>query len=160
MPKGQAPKLYGAIVNVPVDANKTHSLLPNTENIIMVKLKKIKCYVFFEPVCPEKICEVLTYLKYNNPLYSQIQIDEDNIMTLLVTNCTEEIPIALDGVHEGNGSKVNDTNIGDDEEIANPLQNYQLQASESLVVNNNIHEIAPWEGLLTKKINLIKTVKS
>ena len=73
-------------------------------------------------------------------------------MTLLVTNCTEEIPIALDGgIHEGIGSKVNDTTTGDEEEIANPLPNYQLQASESLVVNNNIHEIAPWEGLLTKK---------
>ena len=40
MPKGQAPKLHGAIVNEPVDINRTNSLLPNTENIIMVKLKK------------------------------------------------------------------------------------------------------------------------
>ena len=43
MPKGQAPKLYGAIANVPVDTNKTYSLLPNTENIIMIKLKKGSC---------------------------------------------------------------------------------------------------------------------
>ena len=44
----------------------------------MVKLKKevsFKGHVFFEPVHPEKICEVLTYLKYNKPLYSYIQID-------------------------------------------------------------------------------------
>ena len=40
MSKGQAPKLHGAIVHVPVDANKRYSLLPNTENIIMVKLNK------------------------------------------------------------------------------------------------------------------------
>ena len=40
MPKGQAPKLHGAIANVPVEANKTYSLLLNTENIIMVKLKE------------------------------------------------------------------------------------------------------------------------
>ena len=73
-------------------------------------------------------------------------------MKLLVTDCTEEIPIALHGVHKGNGSKVNDTTIEDEEAIANPLQNYQQQASESLAVNNNIHEIAPGEGLLTKKI--------
>ena len=46
-------------------------------------------------------------------------------MKLLVTDCTEEIHIALDGVHDGNGSKVNDTAIEDEEEIANPLQNYQ-----------------------------------
>ena len=76
--------------------------------------------MFFAPVRPERICEALTYSKYNNPLYSDIQIDEDNIMKLLATNCTEEIPIALDDVHEGNGSKVNDTNIEDEEEIANP----------------------------------------
>ena len=62
-------------------------------------------------------------------------------MKLLVTDCTEEIPIAVDGVHEGNGSKGNDTTIEDEEEIANPSQNQQQQASESLVVNNNIHEI-------------------
>ena len=42
MLKGQAPKLHGGIVNVPVDENKTYSLLPNPENIIMVKLKNIK----------------------------------------------------------------------------------------------------------------------
>ena len=89
MPKGQAPVL-----------------LPNTENIIIVKQKKksFKGRVFFEPVRREKICVALTYWKYNNPLYSDIQIDEDNIMKLLVTDCTEEIPIALDGVYEGNQS--------------------------------------------------------
>ena len=42
MHKGQAPKLHGAIVNVPVDVNKTYSPFPNIENIIMVKLEKIK----------------------------------------------------------------------------------------------------------------------
>ena len=92
---------------------------------------------------------------------SDILIDEENIMKLLVTDCTKKITIELDGVHVGNGSKVNDTTIEDEEEIANPLQNYQQQASESLVVNNSIHEIAPGKGLLTKKkLYLIKTVKS
>ena len=42
MLKSQAPKPYGVIVNVPVDVNKKHSLLPNAENVIMVKLKKKK----------------------------------------------------------------------------------------------------------------------
>ena len=72
--------------------------------------------MFFEPVRPEKICEALTYLKYNN------------------------------------GSKINDITIGYEEEIANPLQNCQQQPSESLVVNNNIYEIAPGEGLLANKV--------
>ena len=112
--------------------------------------KSFKGRVLLEPVRREKICLALTYLKYNNPLYSDIQIDEDNIMKLLVTDCTEEIPIALAGVHKGNGPKVNDTTI----KIANPLQNYQQQAIESLVVDNNTYEIAPREGLLAKKNSL------
>ena len=41
MPEGQAPKLHGVIVNVPVDANKIYSLLPSDEKIIMVKMKKV-----------------------------------------------------------------------------------------------------------------------
>ena len=72
-------------------------------------------------------------------------------MKLLVTDCTQETLITLDGIHEGYGSKVNDTTIEDEEEIANRLQNYQQQACESLALNNNIHEIATGEGLLTKK---------
>ena len=67
--------------------------------------------------------------KYNNLLYSDNQTDEENIMKLLVTDCIEEIPIALDGAHEGNGSKVTDTTIEDEEKIANKLQNYQQQAN-------------------------------
>ena len=60
MPKGQASKLHGVIVNVPVDENKTHSLLPNTEHIIIVKREKkkkkknFKGHVFFELVRPER----------------------------------------------------------------------------------------------------------
>ena len=58
MPKGQASKLHDVIVNVQVDANKTHSLLPNTEHVIIVKRKKkkksFKGHVFFELVRPER----------------------------------------------------------------------------------------------------------
>ena len=132
MPKGQAP-----------------ILLPNTENIIMVKQKK----KVLRDVCFLGRFVVKRFV-WHNPLYSDIQIDEDNMMKLLVTDCTEEIPIALAGVHEGNGPKVNDTTIKDEEEIANPLQNYQHQAIESLVVDNNTYEIAPGEGLLAKKNSL------
>ena len=107
---------------------------------------------FLSRFVPEKICETLTYLKYSKPLYSDIQIDENNIMKLLVNDCTEEIPIALDGIHQSNGSKVNDTTIENEKEIINPLQKYQQQTSESLIVNNSIHEIELGESLLRKKI--------
>ena len=53
MPKGQAPKVYGVLVNVPIDANKTWSLLLSDVNIIMVQLQKkisFKGHVYFEQV--------------------------------------------------------------------------------------------------------------
>ena len=40
MHKGQAPKLYGAVVNILVDPNKTYNLLPSEENIIMINPNK------------------------------------------------------------------------------------------------------------------------
>ena len=76
MPKAQAPKLHGAIVDVPVGANKTYTLLPITENktytllpitenIVMVNLKKKSSPKghFFEPVRIEKTFKALKYLK-------------------------------------------------------------------------------------------------
>ena len=111
MPKGQAPKLHGAIVNLPFDANKTFSLLPSTENIIMVKLEKkisFKGRAFFEPVRPEKISEALTYSRNNNLLYSDIEIDKNSLLRLLATDFTGDIPIALEeGTrHENHNSKI------------------------------------------------------
>ena len=40
MPKGQSPKLQGAIVNIPVDANEAFNKLPSCNNIYLVELKK------------------------------------------------------------------------------------------------------------------------
>lgn len=45
------------------------------------------------------------------------------------------------------------------EEIENPLQKYQHSTKESLVVNSNIHEIAPREGFSTIKILCDQTMK-
>ena len=61
IPKEQAPKLHGDIANVPADANKTFTLLPSTENITMVKLKKnisFKGHIFLSQLDQKK------YLKH------------------------------------------------------------------------------------------------
>ena len=75
-------------------------------------------------------------------------------MKLLVTDCIEEIPISLDDVHDNSTAwcTSNWHCYWGWRRIANLLQNYQQQASESLIVNNNIHEIVHGEGLLTKKV--------
>ena len=72
MSKGQAPKMTGTICNVPVDSTDTASSLPliaDQNGIVLVKLKRKLEYgghVYFEPVRPQFINDLLHYLKINN----------------------------------------------------------------------------------------------
>ena len=45
-----------------------------------------------------------------------------------------------------------ENSLEDQEEIENPRQNYQHSERKSIVLNNNIYEIAPQEGFSTKII--------
>ena len=68
-PKGQIPKISGAICNIPVSVEDTCSLLPRDSNlsgIILVKLKKKLSFAghfYFELVDPRRIDNALIYLK-------------------------------------------------------------------------------------------------
>ena len=79
MPKGQMPKLKGAICNVPISVNDTTNNLPRTMNssgIVLVKLKKklqFSGHVYFEAVSPENIFRALHFLKNNNTLYRDVK---------------------------------------------------------------------------------------
>ena len=61
MPKGQAPKLKGAICNVPLQADNVCNILPrgaDSNGIVMVKLKRKLMYrghVYFEAVRPDVV---------------------------------------------------------------------------------------------------------
>jgi len=85
MPKGQQRKVKGAICNVPVDCDQTCKVLPRppeTSGIILLKLKRKMQYtghVYFQPVRPDVISNALFWLKKNNPLYADIDIDLNNI---------------------------------------------------------------------------------
>ena len=81
MPKGQQRKIKGAICNVPVDCDQTCNILPRPperSGIILLKLKRkiqFTGHVYFEAVRPEIIMTTLDWLKANNILYKDIQID-------------------------------------------------------------------------------------
>ena len=95
MPKGQKRKIKGAICNVPVNCNQTCNILPrppDRSGIILIKLKRklqFRGHVYFEAVRPEFIMSALKWLKANNPLYKDIQIDCTNISVLL-TDMTQD----------------------------------------------------------------------
>lgn len=85
MHKGQQRKIKGAICNVPVECDQTCNILPRpTERsgIILLKLKRkleFRGHVYFEAVRPEFILAALNWLKANNVLYKDIEIDCTNV---------------------------------------------------------------------------------
>ena len=90
MPKGQSPKLKGALCNVPIDVADICNTLPrpaDSNGIVIVKLKRklqYRGHVYFESVRPDIIFRLLQYLKLNNSLYHDIEIDVKNIPSFLI----------------------------------------------------------------------------
>ena len=80
MSKGQAPKMKGVICNVPINAADICNVLPrgiDNNGVVRVALKQRMCFksnVYFQPVRPIFINEILLYLKNVNPFYSDIEI--------------------------------------------------------------------------------------
>ena len=91
MPKGQQRKVKGAICNVPVECDNTCKVLPRPperSGIIMLKLKRklqFRGHVYFQAVRPEFLLLALNWLKLNNPLYSDIRINIQQLSEGLTT---------------------------------------------------------------------------
>lgn len=100
IPKGQMPKLKGAICNIPVSVNETSTTLPrnlNSSGIVLVKLKKkleFHGHVYFQPVSSEKLVNALLYFKIHNNFYEDVEIDITDLPPeLLDLNDNDEINI-------------------------------------------------------------------
>ena len=143
MPKGKFPKIKGSICNVPIDTADIVNVLPHgadSNDLIVVKLKCKLCYrghVYFESVRPELIHQVLTYLKENNALYSDISINLGNIPNNLLSLSDDE-------------SDQESENIDTLEEVQNPQNLYRFNFQETLFITNVLSSeevnIAPAEG--------------
>ena len=85
IPKGQAPKLKGAICNIPIETEKVCNTLPRPSDdngLILLKLKRKLEYhghQYFEPVRPDFVNSILLYLKNNNHLYQDLNIEMANL---------------------------------------------------------------------------------
>ena len=92
LPRGKQRSLHGPVVNVPAKFDKVCSLLPRipqSAGLIRVKLKrqlKYKGHFMHELVRPEKIREALRWLKANNPLYSEVKINNNWLSTWEATD--------------------------------------------------------------------------
>ena len=83
LPRGKQKGIKGAAVNVPADLGPACNLLPRLPadaHIVSLKLKRkleYKQAYLHDTVRPEKVITALHYLKNNNPLYADIEINED-----------------------------------------------------------------------------------
>ena len=87
LPRGKQKGIKGAAVNVPADLGPACNLLPRiptNAHIISLKLKRkleYKQAYLHDTIRPEKVITALRYLKNHNPLYADIDINEDWIQT-------------------------------------------------------------------------------
>ena len=136
MPKGQQPKIKGAVCNIPVQVNAVTNCLPRQtdEEILYVRLKKkiiFNGHVYFESVRPDFVEAALNYLKAFNPFYSDVFINVENINRELVSLNDidamvqqDEFPLSIDDK--------NDENL----EEENPLNKERVNSDEMCVVPN------------------------
>ena len=148
MSKGQAPKMKGAICNVPIKVDDICNILPrgmDNNGVVRVALKKklsFKSNVYFEPVRPQFVREILMYLKNNNPLYSDIEINLDAIPEFwinMINNEDVDQSNDIDFVIEEDSERVDKND--NDEENDNPLDRFRIPASETVFVPELAHHI-------------------
>ena len=83
LPCGKQHAIHGPAVNVPTDLTSVCTLLPRLPSqvqMIPMKLKRKLCYkghYMYQYVRPSKVLTALQWLKSNNPLYKDIQINND-----------------------------------------------------------------------------------
>ena len=160
MSKGQAPKMKGVICNVPINAADICNVLPrgmDNNGVVRVALKKRMCFksnVYFQPVRPIFINEILLYLKNVNPFYSDIEIQIEAIPPFWIntinnndSNNEEENEVDF-VVNEGSAENKIQTNTenesqihGLEEEDPNPLYNFRVSASETAFVPELSYEV-------------------
>ena len=83
LPCGKQRAIHGPAVNVPTDLTPVCTLLPTLPSqmqMVPMKLKRKLCYkghYMFQYVRPAKVLAALQWLKLNNPLYKDIEINDD-----------------------------------------------------------------------------------
>ena len=159
MSKGQAPKMKGAICNVPINAADICDVLPrgmDNNGVVRVALKKRMCFksnVYFQPVRPSFINEILLYLKNVNPLYSHIDIQIDAIPPFWINTINNndsnneednevDFVVNKDSTENKTQNPEKKSQMDDlEEEDPNPLDDFRLSASETAFVPELSYEV-------------------
>ena len=86
MLKGNSPKMKGSLCNISIsevfDTCKALPRPPDSSGLVIVKLKRkveYRSHELFKPVRPVFVEKFLNFLKSHNPLYSDIEINLNNV---------------------------------------------------------------------------------
>ena len=83
LPCGKQHAIHGPAVNVPTDLTPVCTLLPRLPSqtqMVPMKLKRKLCckgHYMYQYIRPAKVLAALQWLKSNNPLYRDIEINND-----------------------------------------------------------------------------------
>ena len=83
LPTGKQRSIHGPAVNVPSKVDTICTVLPrlpSQSELIPLKLKRklaYKGHYMYDCITPEKVLGALTWLKDNNPLYADIDINQE-----------------------------------------------------------------------------------
>lgn len=150
MPKGQQRKVKGAICNVPVECDQKSGLLPcppERSGIILLKLKRklqFRGHVYFQAVRPHFVLQALQWLKANNTLHKEIQIDVNNIDTNLTVLHETNNSITVNEAIGTKNNSVTDDCVEDTEDSIPVNQEkslFQNQINDLNDSNNNNEKI-------------------
>ena len=86
MLKGNSPKMKGSLCNISIsevfDTCKALPRPPDSSGLVIVKLKRkveYRSHELFKPVRPVFVEKFVNFLKSHNPLYSDIEINLNNV---------------------------------------------------------------------------------
>ena len=83
LPSGKQVSIHGPAVNVPSKVDTICNMLPrlpSQSELVPLKLKRKLAYrghYMYDYITPQKLLDALTFLKANNPLYADIDVNEE-----------------------------------------------------------------------------------
>ena len=131
MPKGNSPKLKGALCSIPidvVDVCNTHPRPADSNGIIIVKLKtnlQYRGHVYFESARPYFVLKFLQYLD-NIPSFLINEKNQDSLSFNVLNNINTDDEIPLIG--ERNGSHI--------EEVESDIHSISISLLIPILVEN------------------------
>ena len=76
LPSGKQRSIHGPAVNVPSTICEVLPRLPSQTEMVPLKLKRKGGHYMYDYVTPQKPLDALKFLKTNNPLYCDIEIND------------------------------------------------------------------------------------